>query len=264
MENPPPNDLNANLPEDEPVQPEHAPAMLGFTPVMLNIPNNNGWIEWDVPQRGEMDEPMVDPGFNEEEMDDDDDVWDEDDEWRMDLVTPPRATVTVLSTYEMDNLEYRHGVLTRKMEAMSNAKVADSIAIGEIFPRVATIEGQVQEMASQAVQLVSKLEEMETRVHQDTKKPDTDIEKDFLKVRRLPKWMKVSPWKGVIRFGKHVKLSPWYVRLFKIIDRIGLVAYKLELPDELHGIQNTFHVSNLKKCLTDGDYAYACLDGSMA
>ncbi|GJW30315.1 hypothetical protein Tco_0047190 [Tanacetum coccineum] len=42
-----------------------------------------------------------------------------------------------------------------------------------------------------------------------------------------------------------------YVGSFKIIDRIGRVAYKLELPDELRGIHNTFHVSNLKKCLTD-------------
>ncbi|GKA57656.1 hypothetical protein Tco_0756844, partial [Tanacetum coccineum] len=42
-----------------------------------------------------------------------------------------------------------------------------------------------------------------------------------------------------------------YVGPFKIIDRISPVAYKLELPDELHGIHNTFHVSNLKKCLTD-------------
>ncbi|GKE74146.1 hypothetical protein Tco_1536187 [Tanacetum coccineum] len=63
--------------------------------------------------------------------------------------------------------------------------------------------------------------------------------------------LKVSPWKGVIRFGKHGKLSPRYVGPFKIIDRIGPVAYKLELPDELCGIHNTFHVSNLKKCLAD-------------
>ncbi|GJY30668.1 putative reverse transcriptase domain-containing protein [Tanacetum coccineum] len=61
----------------------------------------------------------------------------------------------------------------------------------------------------------------------------------------------VFPWKGVIQFGKRDKLSPRYVRPFKIIDRIGLVAYKLELPDELCGIHNTFHVSNLKKCLAD-------------
>ncbi|GKA32594.1 ribonuclease H-like domain, reverse transcriptase, RNA-dependent DNA polymerase [Tanacetum coccineum] len=63
--------------------------------------------------------------------------------------------------------------------------------------------------------------------------------------------LKVLPWKGVIRFGKHGKLSLRYVGPFKIIDRIGPVAYKLELPDELRGIHNTFHVLNLKKCLAD-------------
>ncbi|GJY40468.1 hypothetical protein Tco_0427738 [Tanacetum coccineum] len=63
--------------------------------------------------------------------------------------------------------------------------------------------------------------------------------------------LKVSPWKGVIRFGKRGKLSPRYIGPFKIIERIGPVAYKLELPDKLRGIHNTFHVSNLKKCLAD-------------
>ncbi|GJU38765.1 putative reverse transcriptase domain-containing protein [Tanacetum coccineum] len=63
--------------------------------------------------------------------------------------------------------------------------------------------------------------------------------------------LKVSPWKSIIRFGKHGKLSPRYIRPFKIIERIGLVAYKLELPDKLCGIHSTFHVSNLKKSLAD-------------
>ncbi|GJU13729.1 putative reverse transcriptase domain-containing protein [Tanacetum coccineum] len=61
----------------------------------------------------------------------------------------------------------------------------------------------------------------------------------------------LSPWKGVIRFGKRGKLSPCYVGPFKIIERIGPVAYRLELPEKLRGIHNTFHVSNLKKCLAD-------------
>nr|GFA69891.1 putative reverse transcriptase domain-containing protein [Tanacetum cinerariifolium] len=63
--------------------------------------------------------------------------------------------------------------------------------------------------------------------------------------------LKVSPWKGVIRFGKRWKLSPRYIRPFKILSRIGPVAYKLDLPHELHGKHNTFHVSNLEKCLAD-------------
>nr|GEW86937.1 reverse transcriptase domain-containing protein [Tanacetum cinerariifolium] len=63
--------------------------------------------------------------------------------------------------------------------------------------------------------------------------------------------LKVSPWKDVIRFGKRGKLSLRYVGPFKVIDRIGPVEYKLELPDELRGIHNTFYVSNLKKCLAD-------------
>nr|GEW08790.1 putative reverse transcriptase domain-containing protein [Tanacetum cinerariifolium] len=63
--------------------------------------------------------------------------------------------------------------------------------------------------------------------------------------------LKVSPWKGVIHFGKRRKLSPRYIGPFEIIKRIGLVAYNLGLPEKLHGIHNTFHVSNLKKCLAD-------------
>ena len=63
--------------------------------------------------------------------------------------------------------------------------------------------------------------------------------------------LKVSPWKGVIRFGKKGKLAPRYVGPFKIVERIGKVAYRLELPPELGNVHPTFHVSNLKRCLAD-------------
>ncbi|GKB41360.1 hypothetical protein Tco_0886302 [Tanacetum coccineum] len=57
----------------------------------------------------------------------------------------------------------------------------------------------------------------------------------------------VSPRKGVIRFGKRGKLNPQYIGPFKILERIGPVVYKLELPEELSNVHSTFHVSNLKE-----------------
>ncbi|GJW68487.1 hypothetical protein Tco_0122911 [Tanacetum coccineum] len=65
--------------------------------------------------------------------------------------------------------------------------------------------------------------------------------------------LKVSPWNGAVRFGKRGNLSPHYIRPFKILARVGPIAYTLELPEELKGIHSTFHVLNLKKCLAKGD-----------
>ncbi|GKD48666.1 putative reverse transcriptase domain-containing protein [Tanacetum coccineum] len=65
--------------------------------------------------------------------------------------------------------------------------------------------------------------------------------------------LKVSPWKGVVCFGKHRKLSPHYIGSFKILARVGHVAYTLELPEKLKGVHSTFHVLNLKNCLAEGD-----------
>ncbi|GJU80700.1 hypothetical protein Tco_1283065 [Tanacetum coccineum] len=72
--------------------------------------------------------------------------------------------------------------------------------------------------------------------------------------------LKVSPWKGVVRFGKRGKLNPRYVGPFKVLEKVGEVSYKLELPEELSRVHNTFHVSNLKKCYADEPLA-VLLDG---
>ncbi|GKB03246.1 putative reverse transcriptase domain-containing protein [Tanacetum coccineum] len=89
-----------------------------------------------------------------------------------------------------------------------------------------------------------------------------DRQKSYVDNRRKPLefevgdrvMLKVSPWKGVIRFGKKGKLASRYVGPFEILERIGLVAYRLRLPEQLSGVHDTFHVSNLKKCLADASF----------
>ncbi|GKC10334.1 putative reverse transcriptase domain-containing protein, partial [Tanacetum coccineum] len=86
-----------------------------------------------------------------------------------------------------------------------------------------------------------------------------DRQKSYADVRRKPLefqvgdkvMLKVSPWKGVIRFGKRGKLNPRYIGPFKIIAKVGTVAYRLELPEQLSKFHSTFHVLNLKKCMSD-------------
>ncbi|GJT04941.1 hypothetical protein Tco_0839403 [Tanacetum coccineum] len=63
--------------------------------------------------------------------------------------------------------------------------------------------------------------------------------------------LKISLWKGVVRFDKKGKLALRYVGPFEIVERVGPVAYRLKLPQELSCVHDTFHVSNLKKCLAE-------------
>ncbi|GJS18402.1 putative reverse transcriptase domain-containing protein [Tanacetum coccineum] len=86
-----------------------------------------------------------------------------------------------------------------------------------------------------------------------------DRQKSYADKRRRPLefevgdkvMLKVAPWKGVMRFRKCGKLNPRYIGPFQIIERIVLVAYRLELPQELSRVHNVFYVCNLKKCLSD-------------
>nr|GEZ78628.1 putative reverse transcriptase domain-containing protein [Tanacetum cinerariifolium] len=95
-----------------------------------------------------------------------------------------------------------------------------------------------------------------------------DRQKSYADLKRKPMefqvedkvMLKVSPWKGFVRFGKRGKLNPMYVGPFKVLERVRDVAYKLDLPKELSRVHNTFHVSNLKKCHADEPLAVP-LDG---
>ena len=64
-------------------------------------------------------------------------------------------------------------------------------------------------------------------------------------------FLKVSPRKGVMRFGKKGKLSPRFIGPFNIISRVENVAYSLDPPIDLGKIHNVFHVSQLRKCMSD-------------
>ncbi|GKB08838.1 hypothetical protein Tco_0837150 [Tanacetum coccineum] len=93
----------------------------------------------------------------------------------------------------------------------------------------------------------------------DRLKAARDRQKSYADKRRKPLefsvgdyvLLKVSPWKGVVRFGKKGKLAPRLVGPFEIIEKVGPMAYRLDLPEELNGVHDTFHMSNLKKCLAD-------------
>ena len=64
-------------------------------------------------------------------------------------------------------------------------------------------------------------------------------------------FLKVSPWKKIMRFGRNGKLSPRFIRPYEVIEKVGLVAYRLALPPKLEKIHTVFHVSMLRRYRSD-------------
>ncbi|GJS79795.1 putative reverse transcriptase domain-containing protein [Tanacetum coccineum] len=114
----------------------------------------------------------------------------------------------------------------------------------------------VQETTKKIVQIKQRMQ-----AARDRQKSYADLKRKLMEFQVGDKVMlKVSPWKGVVRFGKRGKLNPRYVGPFKVLEKVGSVAYKLKLPRVLSRVHNTFHVSNLKKCYADEPLAVP-LDG---
>jgi hypothetical protein len=107
----------------------------------------------------------------------------------------------------------------------------------------------VKEMEEKVQQIIQNLKEAQAR------------QKSYGDKRRQPLYfqvkdyvyLKVSPMKGVSRFGVKGKLAPRYIGPFLILEQCGPVAYRLQLPETLSVVHNVFHVSQLKKCLRVSD-----------
>ncbi|KAI3814169.1 hypothetical protein L1987_18916 [Smallanthus sonchifolius] len=132
-------------------------------------------------------------------------------------------------------------------EALYGRKCRSPICWNEIGEAQITGPELIQETSDKIIQIRDNVRTTRSRQKSYADKRRKPLE---FKVGDLV-LLKVSPWKGVIRFGKKGKLAPCYVGPFKILERIGKVAYKLELPPSLGNVHPTFHVSNLKKYLAD-------------
>nr|GEY86560.1 putative reverse transcriptase domain-containing protein [Tanacetum cinerariifolium] len=133
------------------------------------------------------------------------------------------------------------------LEALYGRKCRTPIAWTKVGERKLLGPEIVQETTDKIVQIKERL-----KVARDRQKSYADKRQKLLEFSAGDKvLLKVSPRKGVVCFGKRSKLSPRYVGPFEIVERIGPVAYRLRLPQELVGVHDTFHVSNLKKCMTD-------------
>ncbi|GJR02866.1 putative reverse transcriptase domain-containing protein [Tanacetum coccineum] len=145
------------------------------------------------------------------------------------------------------NNSYHTSIKAAPFEALYGRKCRSPVCWAEVGDAQLTGPAIIHETTEKIVQIKSRIQAARDR------------QKSYANIRRKPMvfqvgdkvMLKVSPWKGVVRFGKRGKLNPRYVGPFKVIERVGTVAYKLELPQQLSRVHNTFHVSNLKKCLSD-------------
>ncbi|GJV51266.1 putative reverse transcriptase domain-containing protein [Tanacetum coccineum] len=154
------------------------------------------------------------------------------------------------------NNNYHASIKAAPFEALYGRKCRSPMCWPEVGEVQLTSPEIVQETTEKIIQIKQRIQAAHDR------------QKSYVNLKRKPMefqvgdrvMLKVSPWKGVVRFGKWGKLNLRYVRPFKVLEKVGAVAYKLELLQELSRVHNTFHVSNLKKCYADEPLAVP-LDG---
>ncbi|GJW93987.1 putative reverse transcriptase domain-containing protein [Tanacetum coccineum] len=145
------------------------------------------------------------------------------------------------------NNSYHASIKAAPFEALYGRKCRSPVCWAEVGDAQLTGPELIHETTEKIVQIKQRIQAARDR------------QKSYADVRRKPLefqvgdrvMLKVSPWKGVVRFGKRGKLNPRYIGPFKVLAKVGTVAYRLELPQQLSRVHSTFHVSNLKKCLSD-------------
>nr|GEW56921.1 putative reverse transcriptase domain-containing protein [Tanacetum cinerariifolium] len=149
------------------------------------------------------------------------------------------------------NNSYHTSIKADPFEALYGHKYRSPISWAEVGDSQLTGPEIIHETTEKIVQIKSRIQ-----AACDCQKSYADVRWKHLEFQVRDKVMlKVSPWKGVIRFGKWGKLNPRYIGPFKIISKVGIIAYRLELLEPLSQVHSLFHVSNLKKCLADKSLA---------
>nr|GFB34250.1 putative reverse transcriptase domain-containing protein [Tanacetum cinerariifolium] len=154
------------------------------------------------------------------------------------------------------NNSYHASIKAAPFEALYDRKCRSPICWTKVGEAQILSPELIQETTEKIVQIKQRMQ-----AARDRQKSYADLKRKPMEFQVGDKVMlKVSPWKGVVRFGKRGKLNPRYVEPFKMLEEIRKVAYELELPEELSRVHNMFHVSNLKKCHADEPLAVP-LDG---
>nr|GEY35983.1 putative reverse transcriptase domain-containing protein [Tanacetum cinerariifolium] len=145
------------------------------------------------------------------------------------------------------NNSYHAIIKATPFEALYARKCRSPVCWAEVGDAQLTGSEIIQETTEKIVQIKQRLQ-----ATRDRQKSYADVRHKPLEFQVGDKFMlKVSPWKGVVRFVKREKLNPRYIGPFKVLAKVGTVSYRLELPQQLSRVHSTFHVSNLKKCLSD-------------
>nr|GEU74134.1 putative reverse transcriptase domain-containing protein [Tanacetum cinerariifolium] len=147
------------------------------------------------------------------------------------------------------NNSYHASIKAAPYEALYRRKCRSPVCWSEVGDSQLTGPELIRDTTEKIVQIKNHLLAARSRQKSYTYKKLKPLEFKFGDMVLL----NVSSWKGAVCFGKRRKLSPRYIRLFKILARVGPVAYTLELLEELKGIHSTFHVLNLNKCFTKDD-----------